>query len=99
MTIVLCIDGIPQRGLNTGQTYEVLDSYNCDCGSTAHRLLSVNGAYGRALPAVWHKRPTPIARMGWFLAKRFIPLTGDRQLTTEERRVPQLETTHDNAGK
>jgi hypothetical protein len=72
---LLCVDGIPARGLYSGSIYTELARWTC-CGrmrpqafvSIAESIGHIDEMWCRACGVV-----VPDAPMGWYDAKRFVP--------------------------
>ncbi len=85
---VLCVNGIPARGLHTGRLYTQINWWTC-CGKYLPRVLaSVHEATGsiRKLGCPWCYVRVPYEPTGWFDALRFVPWNPP-QISDEEVRA------------
>ena len=91
MSKVLCVDGIPSRGLFSGQVYEMLDYWAC-CGIKPFPLISVDRSAGRTKPCVCSKckKTAPRGANGWYDSRRFVPLKDPDELKITQREVEEL---------
>jgi hypothetical protein len=72
---LLCVDGIPARGLFTGQIYTQAARWNC-CGRFfLPALVSVNESIGhtREMRCPYCLERVPTEPTGWFNGLRFVP--------------------------
>ena len=69
---LMCVNGIPERGLFSGSLYTELARYNCHCATRRHQLVSVAESAGRTKPVLWCGKIAPATPNGWYLASRFV---------------------------